>query len=172
MAFFAIFVPFVANTTALDRQWPAGLREVLRSSHESVQAAIPKGKSTLKLTVATDVSADQQQTEVSRKQVDILGYHYDEITVNGKLLLKNYKNKPVKMNVKKSLMGEVLETSSDGKVVKVAKNLAAVNPNSLIAWEFGLAPGAEKTLTYQYKVLTGYLHCRACKLGNSNVYTA
>jgi len=42
MAFFAIFVPFVANTTLLDRQWSAGLREVLRSSHESVHATIPK----------------------------------------------------------------------------------------------------------------------------------
>jgi len=42
MALFAIFVPFVANTTVLDRQWPAGLREVLRSSHESVHAMIPE----------------------------------------------------------------------------------------------------------------------------------
>ena len=40
MAFFAIIVPFVVNTTVLDRQQPAGLREVLRSSHESVHAAI------------------------------------------------------------------------------------------------------------------------------------
>jgi len=40
MAFFAIFVPFVANTTVLDRQRPAGLREVLLSSHESVHATI------------------------------------------------------------------------------------------------------------------------------------
>jgi len=37
MAFFAIFVPFVANTTVLDRQWSAGLREVLHS----VYAIIP-----------------------------------------------------------------------------------------------------------------------------------
>jgi len=30
----------VANTTVLDRQRPAGLREALRSSHESVHATI------------------------------------------------------------------------------------------------------------------------------------
>jgi len=41
MAFLAIFVSFVANTTVLDRQRAAGLREVLRSSHESVHATIP-----------------------------------------------------------------------------------------------------------------------------------
>jgi len=41
MAFFAIFVSFVVNTTVLDRQRPAGLREALRSSHESVHATIP-----------------------------------------------------------------------------------------------------------------------------------
>jgi len=41
MAFFAIIVPFVANTTVLDRQRPAGLREALRSSRESVHATIP-----------------------------------------------------------------------------------------------------------------------------------
>gem|GEM_PF-1912809 len=40
MVFFAIFFPFVANTTVLGRQRPAWLREVLRSSHESVHATI------------------------------------------------------------------------------------------------------------------------------------
>jgi len=55
MAFFAIFVSFVANTTVLDRQRPAGLREVLRSSHESVHATIPVAfRDCLTLCIARD----------------------------------------------------------------------------------------------------------------------
>lgn len=122
-------------------------------AQDTLKYTPPKGKNTLKLTVATDIRATQEQTEASREQVTILRNDYDVVTVNGKLVLHSYKPKPVKLSVNKSLVGEVLESSNGGKTVKVAKKLAAVNPDSLITWEFELAPGAEKELTYQYKVL-------------------
>lgn len=37
--------------------------------------------------------------------------------------------------------------------MRVVKRLNSVNPDSQVSWEFDLAPGAEKVLTYQYKVL-------------------
>ena len=113
----------------------------------------PDAKNTLKLTVATDVRADQAQTEVSREMVKIGYNEYDQITVDGKLIIKNLKPASVRMNVKKQLTGEVLTTGQDGKSRKVAESLAAVNPNSEIEWEFDLASGAEKELAYRYKVL-------------------
>jgi len=58
----------------------------------------------------------------------------------------------VSMLVRKSLVGEVLE-SADSKVTKVARNLTAVNPSSEIEWEFKLPAGKDRELTYQYKVL-------------------
>ncbi|MGA2540349.1 MAG: hypothetical protein ABSG78_02170 [Verrucomicrobiota bacterium] len=112
----------------------------------------PGGRSTLKLTVATDVRAEQSQTERARRQVNLGGYNYDEVTVDGKLRLTSWKNQEIAMLVRKSLVGEVLE-SPDGKASKVARNLTAVNSSSEIEWEFKLAAGQARELAYQYKVL-------------------
>ncbi|MCL5104137.1 MAG: hypothetical protein M1133_08480 [Armatimonadetes bacterium] len=88
------------------------------------------GKNTLKLTVATDVRAEQTQTEASRELVKIGYNEYDDVKADGTLTIKNFKQKAIRVNVKKLLTGEVLQTSEDGKVSKVARRLAAVNPQS------------------------------------------
>jgi hypothetical protein len=112
----------------------------------------PGGRSFLKLTVATDVRAEQSQTETARKQVNIAGRNYDEVTVAGKLKLTNWKSKEITLLIRKSVVGEVLE-SADGKVAKVTRNLTSVNPNSEIEWEFKLEAGKDRELPYQYNVL-------------------
>ncbi len=112
----------------------------------------PGGQGILKLTVATDVRAEQSQTEKARRQVNEAGYNYDEVTVDGKLRLTNGKSKEIALLVNKSLIGEVLE-APDGQTTKTARNLTAVNADSDIRWEFKLAAGQARELTYQYKVL-------------------
>lgn len=121
-------------------------------AQDTLRYTPPKGESTLKLTVAVDVRADQSENEVSRKAVPDPYSSYDEVLVDGTLLIKNMKSSSVKMKVNKLLTGEVLQ-SEGGKVTKVTKRLSAVNPKSDIAWEFSLEPGAEKRLDYKYKVL-------------------
>ena len=112
----------------------------------------PGGRSFLKLTVATEVRAEQSQTETARKQVNIAGRNYDEVTVAGSLKLTNWKSTEINILVRKSVVGDVLE-SPDGKVTKVARNLTAINSNSEIEWEFNLPAGKDRELPYQYKVL-------------------
>lgn len=121
-------------------------------AQDTLKYTPPKGENTLKLTVATDIRAEQSENESARKVVNIGHDDYDEVTVDGTLLVKNMKPTAVKMNVKKMLTGEVLQ-SAGGKVSKVTKKLAAVNPKSEIEWDFDLAPGSERQLTYQYKIL-------------------
>lgn len=113
----------------------------------------PGAKGVLKLTVATDVRAEQQQTEVSRKPMQIFGYNYEEVVVDGKLTVRNWKKDAVKMSVTKTLVGDVLANGEGSKVTKVAKALSSLNPTSEISWDFELKAGEEKTLTYQYKAL-------------------
>jgi hypothetical protein len=72
--------------------------------------------------------------------------------VAGKLKLTNWKSTEINMLVRKSVVGEVLE-SPDGKATKVARNLTSVNSNSKIEWEFKLPAGKDRELPYQYKVL-------------------
>jgi len=109
-------------------------------------------KNDVKLTVATDISAGQVINEESRKQLQVAGRSYDEVTVTGKLTLKNWKTKPVKLSVKKNLVGEVTD-SGTGKANKVVRQLAALNPNSQIEWEFNLGAGESKELGFTYKVV-------------------
>lgn len=112
----------------------------------------PGGRSYLKVTVATDVRAEQTQAETARKLVTVADRNYDAVTVEGKLKLANMKDKEIALEVRKSLVGEVLE-SPDGKVTRVARNLTSVNPSSEIEWEFKLPAGKDRELPYQYKVL-------------------
>jgi hypothetical protein len=114
--------------------------------------APPGGNSTLKLTVATDLRAEASQTEQGRRQVNLAGETYDEITVAGKLKVTSWKPSETCVVIRKSLTGEVLD-AGDGKVTKLAHNLAAINPTSEMEWEFHLPAGKDHEINYQYKVL-------------------
>jgi len=121
-------------------------------AQDILKYAPPKGKTDLRLTLATDVRAEQSQIEASRTNAQIGSSQFDEVTVNGKLKVKNLKPSDIKLSVHKQLVGEVSECSDNGKITKVAKKLTAVNPQSDIEWEFNLPAGAEKELTYNYKI--------------------
>jgi hypothetical protein len=113
----------------------------------------PGGRNTLKLTVATDVRADQTQVEESRRPVEIYGRPYDEITVQGRLTLKSWKRESIRMVVTKEVVGEVLQSGQGGEVTRVVKRLSAVNPTCEINWDFELKPGEDRELTYTYRTL-------------------
>lgn len=106
------------------------------------------GRSLLKLTVATDLRAEKSQTETDRKIVTLGHSTYDEVTVKDTLKITNRKSEGITVQVRKLLVGEVLD-APDGKVTKVAHNLTAVNSNSEIEWELKLAAGKDRELTYQ-----------------------
>lgn len=141
------------NTTS--QPWTSApaftVNDSMPMAQDILKYAPPKAKTTLKLTLATDVRAEQVQIESSRKKADV--DYFDQITVDGKLTIRNMKQNAIKISVKKQLTGDVLETNENGKATKTAKKLNSVNPNSEIQWEIDMAPGAEKTLTYKYNIL-------------------
>jgi len=115
----------------------------------------PKGASSnLKLTIATDVRSSQQELEVERKSDVPLrkNFRYDLVTVEGTLKLENYKTKDVHLVARKSLRGEVLSSTDNGKAEKLARGIALDNPSSMITWDFTLKAGEKKTITYRYQV--------------------
>lgn len=136
--------------------WTTAPAFVVNGSNPLAQATMDYtpsgGRNTVKLTVATDIRGEQSQTEVSREPKRIRNNDYDEVTVDGMLTISNFKKDPVKLIIKKAIVGDVLQSGS-GNVVKQAKKLTAVNVQSQITWEFTLAPGEEKKLDYRYKVL-------------------
>jgi hypothetical protein len=120
----------------------------------------PKGATTnLKLTVATDIKTNRQEQEVERQRdIKLYRYSYDLVTVEGKLFVKNHKNKDVTMEITKTLTGEVLEASHSPEITKIAAGIKfkGVNNESVITWNFPLKSGEERELTYKYQVYVAH----------------
>ena len=115
----------------------------------------PKAASAnLKITVATDIRSNHEEREVARQQnvQRRHGYEWDLVTVEGKLTLKNYKSKEVRVDVRKTLRGEADSVSDDGKALKLGEAIQADNPLSRLTWKIALKPGEEREVTYRYKI--------------------
>jgi hypothetical protein len=113
----------------------------------------PGAKNTVRLTVASDVHGEASQVETDRQSVKLYGNNYIVVTVDGKLKVTNSKSSGVNLEVKKSLVGEVIAASENGVATKIASKINSVNPVSESVWTFALPAGETKELTYQYKVL-------------------
>ncbi len=115
----------------------------------------PSGtETTVRITRAMNVIAEQNEFEVSRERNagTFHGYRYDLVTLEGELKVLNKTGKKVNVEVQKVLSGEVLKTSHDAKDVKLAKGLKRVNPRHNLTRNIELEPGKEEKLTYKYTV--------------------
>jgi hypothetical protein len=113
-----------------------------------------KGQATVKITRAVNVKAEQVELEKDRRRDagQWYGYHYDLVTVEGKLSVTNYQEKPIALEITKFLSGEVKAMVPEAKLEKLAKSLRAVNPNIKLTWNSELGPGDKKDFTYNYEV--------------------
>lgn len=110
--------------------------------------------SILKLTIATDIRASRVENEVERQR-DIQrrhNYNYDQVTVEGKLTVKNYKSKAVQLSITDRVRGTVESQTDDGKSEKLAEAITVDNPLSRLTWEITLQPGEERIIKYRYKL--------------------
>jgi len=138
--------------------WTSAPALVISGSKPLSQDTLPytsrSGSALLKLTIATDIRATQEEKEVAREQgiQRRRGYSYDHVTVEGTLKIKNYKAKEVKLGISKTVRGEVASLTDQGTADKLAEGISVDNPLSRLRWEIALKPGEERTITYRYKV--------------------
>jgi hypothetical protein len=115
----------------------------------------PKGaSSTLKITIATDIRASHEEREIARQQElnHRRNYNYDLVTIEGKLKVKNYKTKDVRLSISKNLRGKAEFQSDQGEAVQLGEGIECDNPKSRLTWEIALKPGEEREVTYRYKI--------------------
>lgn len=116
----------------------------------------PKGASSnLKITIATDIRSNHEEREIARQQ-NIQrrhGYEFDLVTVEGTLKLKNYKSKEVRVDIGKTLRGDVEAQSDAGRAVKLGEAIQTDNPLSRLSWQIALKAGEERVVTYRCKIL-------------------
>lgn len=112
------------------------------------------GKGKLKITIAPNISVKHSERELSRienqKKKD--GYTYDLVTVEGKIELKNYKDKAVKLNILRRITGETQKSSEKWDAKKLFDVYSGVNAFSQAEWETDLSGGQSKEITYEYKI--------------------
>lgn len=113
-----------------------------------------KEKGTVRITRAVNVKAEQIELETDRKRdaAQWYNYHFDLVTVQGKLSATNLQDKPITLEVTKLLSGDVKSMQPEAKLEKLAKALRAVNTNIRLTWTIELGPGEQKNIEYTYEV--------------------
>ena len=146
----------VKNSTKF--AWTSAPALVISGTKPVSQDTLPytskAASSNLKITVATDLRSSHEEREIARQR-DVerrRGYSYDLVTVEGRLKVKNYKTKEVRLFISKALRGAVDFQSDDGKSVKLGEAIQTDNPMSRLTWEITLKPGEGRTVSYRYKV--------------------
>ena len=116
------------------------------------------GHSFVKLTEAPDVRIKQaekaiEKVERSRKfSRGSSSYFYDLITVEGQVEVKNYKDKKIDLNIRRTIIGDL--KSSSVKWLKAERINTSGDPNKLtdVCWETSVKSGEELTITYSYQI--------------------
>ena len=123
-------------------------------SQDTLSYTPKSASSTLNITVATDLRASHEEREIARQQ-DLThrpNYVYELVTVEGKLKVKNYKAKPVRLSIGKTLRGRVEAQSDAGTSARLAEGIESENPKSRLSWELTLNPGEDRVVTYRYRI--------------------
>ena len=108
----------------------------------------------VRLTIATDVAVEREETEVERKPraMERGGYSYASVVVEGELTLRNYKRERIEVEVTKTIEGESTQGTPKAEVTRVAAEPNAINVRERLDWQVPVAAGGKVTLRYRYKV--------------------
>jgi len=115
----------------------------------------PGSATTIRINRALGLVAEQAEIETSRERqaVRLHGNYYDKVGIRGELKLRNLLGKSARLEVTKSLSGEVDATSDDPERTRTAKGLRAANSTHRLLWRLDLKAGEEKSISYEYTVL-------------------
>jgi hypothetical protein len=113
-----------------------------------------KSKTTLRITKAVSVKAEQTELEIARKREaeTFYGKYFDLITVDGKLSVSNFQQKAITLEITKTLSGEVKSSEPAAAIEKLARGLYRMNGIVNLIWTVELEAGECKELNYKYDV--------------------
>lgn len=99
------------------------IKEGLILGQDTLYYTPTQGETTLKITQAVSVKAEQLEFETERKRdaARLYGYHYDLVTVDGKLSVTNFQPKTITLEITKTLSGEVKSSQPKVKIEKLAR---------------------------------------------------
>ncbi|MHC4758945.1 MAG: hypothetical protein ACYTE8_09830 [Planctomycetota bacterium] len=109
-----------------------------------------KGETTVKITQAVSVKAEQSEleTERIRDAAQLYGYHYDLVTLEGQLSVTNFQDKSIRLEITKILSGEMQFSEPEVKIESLARGLRRMNGVKKLTWIIELKAGESKELGY------------------------
>lgn len=130
------------------------VKEGLILGQDTLKYTPAQGETTLRITRAMSVKAEQLELETERKRdaAQLYGYHYDLITVEGKLSVTNFQRKAITLEITKTLSGEVKSSQPKAKIETLARGLRRMNAVKKLTWTIKLKPGEHEQLGYIYDV--------------------
>jgi hypothetical protein len=143
--------------------WTTGVAMVVKGtkdqkpiSQDQLNYTPIKGHSFIKLTEAPDVKVKHAEKEIARedkvmKNPQNKNYYLDLVTVEGQVKIKNYKAKKIDLNIRRTITGELISTSSKWlESMLVTRN--GQNKINNVCWETSIDTGEELIINYKYKV--------------------
>jgi hypothetical protein len=111
-----------------------------------------KAEALVNLSRAIDIQLKNTEEELSRdvNYERFNGVLYGKAVIKGKLALRNFQKKSVKVDITKNLTGEVTAAEA-GKYENIPN--ASVNKTSTIKWQIPLEPDEARTIEYTYTVM-------------------
>jgi hypothetical protein len=144
---------------AMSLPWTTAPAQIMKDGQiigqDTLNYTAPKAEATVKITRAVSVKVEQKELETSRERdaLTLYGHHFDRVTIEGTLEVRNYKDKSVSLEVTKTLSGEVSNTSPAAEDAVLARGIKAMNPTHALTWKLDVEPGETKQITYTYAAL-------------------
>ncbi len=145
------------NTTG--QPWTTAPAMTVKDGHilgqDTIPYTPPNALSDLKIAHALSIKAEQKEYETDRQRnvTQLYNMNYDLVTIQGELELTNYKNEDVTVEIKKTIVGDIIETTGDPKTVKLASSLRRVNSSTQIIWTVTVKPGIDNKIQLKYSYL-------------------
>jgi hypothetical protein len=147
----------LTNTTTTP--WTTAPGETVKSGQvlgqDTLSYTAPQAESTLKITQAVSVKAEQSEIETDRQReaLRMYGDYFDRVTIQGTLRVTNYKSEAIRLEVKKTVSGEVKTTTPTPKITTLAAGLKRMNQVHELTWTVDLKPGQTQEIAYTYAAL-------------------
>ncbi len=126
-----------------------------RPLSEDLLKYTPKGGSgDLPVTAAINVAHHKTEREVERKlkaHSPAHDVHFDLVTLEGRLTLRNYEKRPVRIVINNPIPGKPIDADDDGRTSIDPSKLKLLERTGSVSWTVDIEPGTDKTLTYRYE---------------------
>lgn len=148
--------------------WTAGSALVLKNdkkqnapiSQDKLGYTSQKDDISVKLTEAPDVSVRFLEKEISRsankKSLKRGNYTYynDLVEVEAEVTVHNYKNKAIRLDLKRAIIGELDKSDVEWQLAPRVQFGYTLNKKTDVCWEMKLKAGEKKVIKYTYSFYT------------------